>query len=647
MNKPQSEDSNQKNIHTHGHQIFQKFATLFGKIFSTELNPLYHLGGIAVIMFTIACVSGIYVFIFYNINPRLAWESVDALSANVFNGYMRTVHRYSSDLLMIFMTLHFIHTLLTSKFKRLVSWISGTISIMVVLIIGITGFILVWDQKAKLTGYLTAKLFSALPIFDPSIAGAFLMNDLNTVGGFFKVTVFGHIALSLLTVFIIWIHVMRISKPKIFPPKQLTLYTLIALTVISLVFPVKSDPPAQMSYLPTQTTFDWYYYFGYYFMKVSSINMNWVYLIVSGLFLACIPFIFKRKDNAPVHIDLDLCDGCNLCSYDCPYEAIDMMDRNGERKAILSPDKCVGCNICIGSCKEHAITHSLFPQLHVGVEDLRTDVTLFSCSYFPEPELPQDLNITHYRVPCIGSVYPREVQDMLDNNTKKVALLSCEDCYYRLGKTWTVNRFSRKRPPLFSKKYDASNVKLFTLTQYSKERLAAFSQGQESNGGYNEPEVADNKKKRPILSVLVMTLFFALMIPLSSTTIHFFNPKEKTLIVNFKYISSPEEYEQSTSGAAHMRTLAPVVKKRSDVVLNIYSSADKKMLYQKVYKPRGVRSDIAMFIYSQLVLDEDAVDVEMHEVAFPEIRYRIDNISLKEGDGTFVIFKDGALHEVK
>ncbi len=635
--------SNQPKEYKRGHQFYQRFSSFFGKIYSTELNPLYHLGGIAVIMFAVACISGIYIFIFYNINPREAWDSVEAMSNNIFNGWMRTIHRYSSDLLVIFMALHMIHTLINSKFKRLVSWISGVVSIMVVLIIGITGFILVWDQKAKLTGYLTAKLFAALPIFDPSIAGAFLMNDLNTVGGFFKVAVFGHIALSLITVIIIYIHVIRISKPKLFPPKQLIYYTLIALGIISIVFPIKSDPPAQLSNLPTQTTFDWYYYFGYYFMKVASINMNWVILIVSGLLLSSIPFIFKRKNNTPVFIDLDKCDGCNICSYDCPYEAIDMMDRNGERKAILSPDKCVGCNICIGSCKEHAITHPVFPELNIEKQAM-ADVTLFSCSYFPEPELPNELKTVHYRVPCIGSVYPKEVQDMLDNNTKKVALLSCEDCYYRLGKTWTTDRFNRKRPPFFSKKYDAGNVKLFTLTQYTKEKLVSFfNEPVVDNNDAGQFGIADNRKKKPILSVLIMTLFFALMIPLSSTTIHFFNPNEKTLIVNFKYISTPEEYEQNNSGAVHMRTLTPVVKKRSNVMLRVFSTATNKLIYEKEYQPRGIRSDIAMFIYTQLVIDEDAVDIEMQESAFPDKKFRLNNVKLKKGDGAFVIFKEGRL----
>ena len=40
---------------------------------------------------------------------------------------------------------------------------------------------------------------------------------------------FGHIAPSLITVIIIWIHVLRISKPKIFPPRKLIIYVSIAL----------------------------------------------------------------------------------------------------------------------------------------------------------------------------------------------------------------------------------------------------------------------------------------------------------------------------------------------------------------------------------------------------------------------------------
>ncbi|MCW5917787.1 MAG: hydrogenase iron-sulfur subunit, partial [Ferruginibacter sp.] len=489
----------------------------------------------------------------------------------------------------------------------------------------------------------TARLFTSLPIFDPSIAGGFLMNDLDTIGGFFKVALFGHIAFSLITVIIIWVHVLRISKPKILPPKKLIIYCVVALGIVALLFPVKSDPPAQITNLPTQTSFDWYYFFGYYLMKVFSVNQNWLILIGSGIILCIIPYLFKRKNRPPVTIDLEICNACNLCSYDCPYEAIDMLILNGERKAILSPDKCVGCTICIGSCDEHAISHPQFPRLMLEAKR-KEDVTLFSCSYFPKHEIPQELTIVEYQVPCLGSVMPKDVQKILENNSEKVAFLGCEDCYYRLGKTWAINRFLRKRAPLFSKKYDASRLQLFTLTQYSKEKLLAFSKQELKPEIHNSQlSIFDNLKIRPVLSVLILTVFFALMVPLSSTVVHFFNPEEKTLFVNFKYISTPMEYEQNTSTEKHMQSLTPVVKKRSPVLLKVLSAENNKLLYEKEFVPRGVRNDIAMFIYTQLVLSDDAVNVELTETAFPDKKYQLNHIKLKKGDGTFVIFKDNAL----
>ena len=103
------------------------------------------------------------------------------------------------------------------------------------------------------------------------------------------------------------------------------------------------------------------------------------------------------------------------------------------------------------------------------------------------------------------------------------------------------------------------------------------------------------------------------------------------------------EYEQNTSTEKHMQSLTPVVKKRSPVLLKVLSAENNKLLYEKEFVPRGVRNDIAMFIYTQLVLSDDAVNVELTETAFPDKKYQLNHIKLKKGDGTFVIFKDNAL----
>ena len=92
-----------------------------------------------------------------------------------------------------------------------------------------------------------------------------------------------------------------------------------------------------------------------------------------------------------------------------------------------------------------------------------------------------------------------------------------------------------------------------------------------------------------------------------------------------------------------MQALDPVVKRRSPVLLKVYSSSDKSLLYQKEYTPRGLRQDIAMFIYTRLIIKKENVDIELTETAFPDKKLHIDNVPLKKGDGTFVVFKDNKL----
>lgn len=50
-----------------------------------------------------------------------------------------------------------------------------------------------------------------------------------------------------------------------------------------------------------------------------------------------------------------------------------------------------------------------------------------------------------------------------------------------------------------------------------------------------------------------------------------------------------------------------------------------------------------MFIYEELKIKEDFVNVELTETAVPDRTFRLNNIGLKKGDGTFVVFKDDKL----
>jgi hypothetical protein len=103
----------------------------------------------------------------------------------------------------------------------------------------------------------------------------------------------------------------------------------------------------------------------------------------------------------------------------------------------------------------------------------------------------------------------KDVQKIMDGGTTKVAMLGCEDCYYRYGKNWAVERLLKKRPPAYSRRLDTSGIRLFTINQFSPDRLLEFCREQpDENTG--EAKIMDYGRARPILSTLMLAAFFAL-----------------------------------------------------------------------------------------------------------------------------------------
>ena len=92
-----------------------------------------------------------------------------------------------------------------------------------------------------------------------------------------------------------------------------------------------------------------------------------------------------------------------------------------------------------------------------------------------------------------------------------------------------------------------------------------------------------------------------------------------------------------------MQSRIPAVKKRSSVKLEIFAAKGGKLLYEKIFTPRGMRQDIAMFIYAEMKVKEDAVNVSLTETAFPDKKQSLENIQLEKGDGTFILLEEGKL----
>jgi 2-oxoglutarate ferredoxin oxidoreductase subunit delta len=63
-----------------------------------------------------------------------------------------------------------------------------------------------------------------------------------------------------------------------------------------------------------------------------------------------------------VTVDLELCDGCKLCTVVCPANVLELFGEKGAKKARVKADNrgCISCNNCHAICENGAIAASAY-----------------------------------------------------------------------------------------------------------------------------------------------------------------------------------------------------------------------------------------------------------------------------------------------
>ncbi len=601
---------------------FQKLSYTLSRFFSSKLNPLYHLGAIAIFLLVIDTISGVYLFFFYSIDPKSSHASVEAISQSLLGNIMRGIHRYSSDALILTAVAHMVHVIITDRFRmfRWIAWVTGIVTLLIFLAIGISGYILVWDVRAQLVGILTAKFFSFLPIFGDVLMSAFLGSDIKYLGGLFRILLFAHIALTILIVFTLWVHVMRNARPRLIPPKFLYITITLLLIALSILLPAKSDPPASIEKLPFEMSLDWFYFFGYPLLKYLPMSLNWVLFLGFFTFLFVFPWLIKGRRNPPAHIDFEKCTGCEQCYIDCPYESITMRSFDNDKKAVLDEGKCAGCGICVGSCSVKAIDIPTFPiqSIKERIEKESPFYVAFRCPF--SAQIPEREGLLSFTVPCIGAVNTLYAEELLNLGLEGLILVSCEyeDCYFREGNKWLEERYKRERRPILRKKVIGGKV-LILEAPYVKSIDKEIDVFIKADKNKEESTIITLGKINYALATMVLALPIFLFYPLTTHRISFYPTDKSVVVLNFKYRSSPvKEIAKESTGLKHMQAQMAIAKERSPVKVDVF--LEGKVIYSKVFNPRGLRKDASLFVYEEIFLKPEGkrLRLRMEETAHKE-----------------------------
>ena len=317
-------------------------------------NPMNHLGSLTIFFGWIVLISGLWLLIFFRTSISGAFESLEYLTHEQWylGGIMRSLHRYASDAMIITIALHIVREFSRNTYRltRWFSWVAGIPLVWMVFVLGISGYWLVWDELAQYVAITSSELLDAIPIFTSKMAANFLQ-DSALSNRFFTLMAFLHlIGLPIFLVFGIWLHVFRLTSPRINPPKQLMAGSLLAMLVLSLVFPAVSQDQANLALAPQTIELDWFYLHIYPLVKIWSPGWVWVFLVGISTLIMFAPWLPPGKAQKAAIVDLDNCNGCQRCADDCPYGAIQVVPRSDgkryEHEVVVDPGLCTSCGIC-------------------------------------------------------------------------------------------------------------------------------------------------------------------------------------------------------------------------------------------------------------------------------------------------------------
>jgi len=461
----------------------------FDRPFGPAWNPLRQMGTLTFFYFWIVAASGIYVYILFDTSVGGAYRSVEQMTHQQWylGGIMRSVHRYASDAMVMSMALHLTREFIFDRYRdvRWFTWFTGVPIIWFLFVSGVSGYWLVWDKLAQYVAIGSMEWLDWLGIFGEPVANNFLVPE-NLTDRFFTLMVFMHIFAPLFLLFIMWIHVMRVSQPKINPPRGLALGSLGMFVVLAFVWPVASQDPANLEQVPTVLNLDWFYMFLYPVFDEWGAGPLWILAVGVSVMVAAMPWMPPLKRPKPAQVFLDKCNGCTRCFEDCPFGAITMVPRTDgrpfEREAVVNADMCTSCGICVGSCpvstpfrsSEKLVTGIDLPDLSLKrmrdkvrqtVERAGSDgIVVFGCDYGSDVKHIDVDGVAGLSLPCIGMLPPSFIDYTLSRDgVDGVMITGCKECecFSRLGNRWTVERIAGVRDPYLRKRVDRRRLDVF------------------------------------------------------------------------------------------------------------------------------------------------------------------------------------------
>jgi len=136
-------------------------------------NWFYTLGSATMFAFVSQAVTGVFLAMYYNPDPTRAYASAAYITNEVFLGELvRGMHRWGATVMIVLLFLHMGRTFVFGAYKypRELNWVIGVVLTVLTLMMGLTGYLLPFDQRSFWATVVAVNINASGPIMGPYLA---------------------------------------------------------------------------------------------------------------------------------------------------------------------------------------------------------------------------------------------------------------------------------------------------------------------------------------------------------------------------------------------------------------------------------------------------------------------------------------------
>ena len=280
----------------------------------------FALGGTPAYLFVVQVVTGLLLAVYYKPSPATAFESVRFITEEASYGWLlRGIHKWGATLMIAAVILHQMRVYFTGAYRkpREINWMVGMCLLICTLMLGFTGYCLVYEQLSYWGAAVGANIAGSVPL-----VGEFMQTLLlggpgyneNTLPRFYVL----HAAVlpALLTLLVIvHIGIIRVqgvtefefedekNKPgpktfSFFPDHVVTelimgLMLMIVLTALACIAPATMGPKANPLVTPEVIKPEWFFYVAFRWLKL----FTGTFAVLSTGFIVFVMFAWPFIDE--------------------------------------------------------------------------------------------------------------------------------------------------------------------------------------------------------------------------------------------------------------------------------------------------------------------------------------------------------------